>query len=543
MKHRLLLSVALGVIPFVVAGCEKWPEGARPIAKIGDGIAIDETGAPYELGKQNFASGQLGLAAKYFQVALLKDPGSLETLNALGATYDRLGRYDAAERYYNQALALQPGSAQTLNNLGYSYLLQGRYDLAAVYLRNAREVAAGDARVEANYEMAEAALNSYSPTADPAVAQRTAPQAPRQTAAATPRIERMTAAVQSLVTAADQRTRDLGPSSVGAAAELTPPPPYGEAADAAARRSHLLSTRGVIDLATPAPVVIAPQNAVPVIIQQEHRAPDPRLLAMVPARSLTTTTPRRADDAEESRVDAAPEIARVAGLTQRLASSPVHLFTNSTRPTDEYDIVDAVPNAAPIAIERQAPVPPGPRHIQVTAADAMTDVPIAAGEIAAPAPRHIEVAAADPIADVPVTANEIAAPALRHIEVAAADAKTAMPAPASNIDARAPFLEVSNGAGRLRMAARMREFLADKGLETQRLTNADNFRHMTSTIFYREGWEAAAAELAKLFPAGINMIQVVDQRADVRLELGGDLLDFDHQLIKIAAKAGQQSAG
>ena len=59
----------------------------------------------------------------------------------MGATYDRLGRYDAAERYYNQALALQPGSAQTLNNLGYSYLLQGRYDLAAVYLRNAREVA------------------------------------------------------------------------------------------------------------------------------------------------------------------------------------------------------------------------------------------------------------------------------------------------------------------------------------------------------------------------------------------------------------------
>lgn len=74
----------------------------------------------------------------------------------------------------------------------------------------------------------------------------------------------------------------------------------------------------------------------------------------------------------------------------------------------------------------------------------------------------------------------------------------------------------------------MREYLNEQGLKTQRLTNANNFLPMTSTIFYREGWEQEAAALARLLPIEVALTPATDQRANVRLELGGDLLDFDH---------------
>src|SRR5262245_54905677 len=78
----------------------------------------------YATGKEKFAAGQFGLALESFQKALDEKGPSVDRLNALGATYDRLSRFDLADRAYRQALALDPESAQTMNNIGYSYLLR-----------------------------------------------------------------------------------------------------------------------------------------------------------------------------------------------------------------------------------------------------------------------------------------------------------------------------------------------------------------------------------------------------------------------------------
>jgi Tfp pilus assembly protein PilF len=96
---------------------------------------------PYELGKKQFARGLYGLALKSFRVALVQQPQSLDRLNAVAATYDKLGRYDLSERYYARALGVDPKSAQTLNNIGYSFLMQKDLVSARYYLEQAAKVA------------------------------------------------------------------------------------------------------------------------------------------------------------------------------------------------------------------------------------------------------------------------------------------------------------------------------------------------------------------------------------------------------------------
>ena len=145
----------------------------------------------YASGKSNFAAGRLGLALMYFQQALQEQP-SAERLNAVAATYDRLGRFDLADKYYRQALALDPKSAQTLNNMGYSYFLRGRADLAAAYLAKAHHEAMSDATISGNLALAMAAVEKPrvaaraqepQPAAEPAPA---APAAPAKASSTEP---------------------------------------------------------------------------------------------------------------------------------------------------------------------------------------------------------------------------------------------------------------------------------------------------------------------------------------------------------------------
>ena len=104
------------------------------------------------------------------------------------------------------------------------------------------------------------------------------------------------------------------------------------------------------------------------------------------------------------------------------------------------------------------------------------------------------------------------------------------PQPAIAVSGGLPVVEVSNGTGRLNMAARVRDYLAAKGIAVKRLTNAEDFRHQETVIFYRSGWRAYAEELARLLPAVIDLDGHPGQDSDVRLELGGDLLEFDRGL-------------
>lgn len=93
-------------------------------------------------------------------------------------------------------------------------------------------------------------------------------------------------------------------------------------------------------------------------------------------------------------------------------------------------------------------------------------------------------------------------------------------------------IEVSNGTGREAMAARMRSYLAAGGVRADRLTNDDSFQNAESRIFYRPHAEAAAVALRAMLPVAVALVARDDQRADVRLLLGADLLAFDAGLME-----------
>ena len=100
-----------------------------------------------------------------------------------------------------------------------------------------------------------------------------------------------------------------------------------------------------------------------------------------------------------------------------------------------------------------------------------------------------------------------------------------------NINFKNTMIEFSNGAGRRSLAWRMKKFAEGNNVEVQRLTNADHYSHMESTIYFKPGWKGEADELSKLFPIPITIKEKTNQFASLRLEIGGDLLEFDKSLI------------
>lgn len=101
-------------------------------------------------------------------------------------------------------------------------------------------------------------------------------------------------------------------------------------------------------------------------------------------------------------------------------------------------------------------------------------------------------------------------------------------------------VEVSNGAGRNKLAARMRDYLTSKGLAVSYLTNAANFQYRTTAIFYKPGKHAAAQRFAKQLPIPVELVEANGQYADVLIRLGADILEFDRKTL-YAATHGERN--
>jgi Tfp pilus assembly protein PilF len=140
-----LKSALLGSIALIASGCAAdW--SYQNLSSRLDRQTVAGAVDPYETGKTQYADGLYGMALKNFRIALVREPKSIDRLNAVAATYDKLGRYDLSERYYANALAVDPKSVLTLNNVGYSFLMQKDYVSARYYLEQAATVARGDGK-------------------------------------------------------------------------------------------------------------------------------------------------------------------------------------------------------------------------------------------------------------------------------------------------------------------------------------------------------------------------------------------------------------
>jgi hypothetical protein len=546
----------------VLGACSATSPGAsfdvRPVVSLGDQRYQGPASDPYARGKLHLLAGQFGLAVKAFRGALREDPTSVVALNALAATYDRMHRYDLAERYYLEALALAPESAQTLNNLGYSYLLQGRTVLALKYLERSRTWAEDqdNERVVANLALARGLLKAAEEPAE-AVEPTPASAKPRPV-----RIERASSRVHLL------STRPLAEEASGlfdmllVTASLSP----GVASPGLAR--------------PPVEVVALPQpeakterdGATATPAQVQAADPDPGLETVAARWEPRATTgeeagspptparPLHQPTTDWSAGSPDPGLETVAARWERRATAEAAGSPPSTaRPLHEpaKDRSAGSPDLSLAAggETRPAPSDPGPAEAQARGDGLLPERTPAAPVVRRPESLFgLGLEAFRRLVQTVLAASEAAppgAPQTAEMQTAGAAAAegakpaagTAAPEPAA-MEGPAPDLviELSNGAGRRSMAERMRAFLNAKGLGVERLTNAESYTSRKSVIGYRDGLEEEAKLLAALLPIAVELRLVRDQRADLRLLLGGDLLAFDRTLIIIVQERAHKPA-
>jgi Tfp pilus assembly protein PilF len=88
-------------------------------------------------------------------------------------------------------------------------------------------------------------------------------------------------------------------------------------------------------------------------------------------------------------------------------------------------------------------------------------------------------------------------------------------------------IEISNGNGANGMARRVSRELEDKGLPVRRITNADHFNHRQTRIYYQNGYQELAAQVADQLP-GLQKLEEQKKFArpniNVKVIIGKDII-------------------
>jgi len=494
---------------------------------------FDQEKNPYAAGKARMAAGHYGLAVESFRKALANEPVSIKALNALAATYDLLGRFDLAERYYRQALALDPKSVQSLNNLGYSYYLRGEYGRARGLFERAARIDGKNSIVVGNL----ASLDKAELERQVAAAAKQGSKATGGKDAAAPYqttwIERSDRRVQTLVTKPD-------PAMVKAARDHRVEPRIVHAPKPLIEITTVAPVKIVAMKPASAPAVAAAASK-PAILRVEPKAPSTR--AIIRTESVEVDAPARI-------VEISPRVGRPQAGPGVAASVPVPAPETASMKVVEPESYALIGSSAETRPVKPDIADGGMADLPKLNEDAAHDVRAALVKTATTA--RAKSGAAPAMGGAPVPAP-VVAPAPdrvdRPVKTAALSAK-AEPArtesgkalgkgkltPKDAVDQlvalkRAVRLEISNGAGRLRMAARMGRYLVGRGMSNSRLTNAKSFTNQVSVLYFKPGHMANAKSLRGVLPVHPDLRRNAALESDLRLVLGGDLLSFDRGLI------------
>ena len=103
--------------------------------------------------RSHFRNNDFGYSAALYKRVVELSPKDPEGYVGLGASYDRLGRFDLADRVYASLYALTGGTAQYYNNLGYSDMLRGNLSAALSNFRKAKSLDPGNVVVGNNLQI------------------------------------------------------------------------------------------------------------------------------------------------------------------------------------------------------------------------------------------------------------------------------------------------------------------------------------------------------------------------------------------------------
>jgi len=113
--------------------------------------------------KSQYAAGNYGHAAKYYERAVELTPQNGEAWLGLAASYDRIRRFDLADRAYREAGRYLGDRAEYYNNVGYSYLLRGDAQKARDNFLMARRLDPSNVTVNNNLELLRSNANNPPP--------------------------------------------------------------------------------------------------------------------------------------------------------------------------------------------------------------------------------------------------------------------------------------------------------------------------------------------------------------------------------------------
>jgi Flp pilus assembly protein TadD len=157
MRHGLI-ALALVIAPLAgcttanFAGKSAFGDNKLQVAEISDLGSYTAERALREA-RAHFRNNDFGHSAALYKRAVELRPKDTEALVGLGASYDRLRRFDLSDRVYASLYKLSGDTVQYHNNVGYSQMLRGNLKDALASFRRAKSIDPGNVVVANNLEI------------------------------------------------------------------------------------------------------------------------------------------------------------------------------------------------------------------------------------------------------------------------------------------------------------------------------------------------------------------------------------------------------
>ncbi len=148
----LAAAVALSGCSAAGIGRSSFGNSQLQVAEIAD-IGSYSADRALSEARAHFRNNDFGHSATLYKRVVEMQPENAEGYVGLGASYDRLKRFDLADRVYDSLYKISGGTAQYHNNVGYSHMLRGDLKVALTHFRKAEALAPGNAVVVNNLQI------------------------------------------------------------------------------------------------------------------------------------------------------------------------------------------------------------------------------------------------------------------------------------------------------------------------------------------------------------------------------------------------------
>ena len=135
-----------------LAGASTFGNSKLQVAEISDIGSYTAERALREA-RAHFRNKDYGHSAAFYKRAVELSPKDPEGYVGLGASYDRLRRFDLSDRVYAALYDITGGTAQYYNNVGYSQMLRGNLRDALSNFRRAEKLDPGNIVVANNLQI------------------------------------------------------------------------------------------------------------------------------------------------------------------------------------------------------------------------------------------------------------------------------------------------------------------------------------------------------------------------------------------------------